>query len=179
MKIHLLRHTKPEIRHGICYGQTDIGLSQSFSDEQLTIKKRLGNIAFDAVFSSPLKRCVQLAESLCPDNKKINIDVRLKEINFGTWEMMQWQDISKSNEAKKWFNDYVHVKCPEGESFIDLHNRVREFLTMLKKQNQFKQALIITHAGIIRAIFSIINDIDPIEAFDLNIAYGELKTFQL
>jgi alpha-ribazole phosphatase len=178
MIVYLLRHTKPEIEAGICYGQSDIGLSKSFSDEQSSIKDRLSTIAFDSIFSSPLKRCVQLAEALCSDNMKIIIDNRLMEMNFGTWEMKNWQEISISSEAQNWFNDYINVKCPGGESFMDLQNRVKDFLNMLKGYSKFKNPLIITHAGVIRAMYSI-TEMIPKESFNLNIGFGELKTLQL
>jgi alpha-ribazole phosphatase len=179
MKVHFLRHTKPDIEAGICYGQSDIGLSKSFPDEQLSIKERLGSISFDCIISSPLKRCVDLAQFLCPVNIEISIDDRLMEMNFGTWEMMNWQKISKSKEAQNWFNDYVNVRCPDGESFMDLYNRVKDFLTTLKKQNQFKQPLIVTHAGVIRSAYCFFGNTDLKESFNLNIGFGELKTFEL
>jgi alpha-ribazole phosphatase len=179
MIVYLLRHTKPEIEAGICYGQSDIGLSKSFSDEQTAIKERLSTIAFDSIFSSPLKRCVQLAEAICPDNMNIIIDNRLMEMNFGTWEMKNWQEISNSSEAQNWFNDYINVKCPGGESFKDLHIRVKGFLDMLKNQKQFQQPLIVTHAGVIRAMYCIIEAAGFKESFRLNVDFGELKIFQL
>ncbi len=179
MKVHLLRHTKPDIEGGICYGQSDIGLSKSFIEDQLTIKNSLENIAFDGVFSSPLKRCMELAQFLCPEAIEIKSDDRLMEMNFGEWEMLSWQDISKSSEAQNWFDDYVHVKCPGGESFMDVHKRVQDFFTMLKKQSLFKQPLIVTHAGVIRAAFCIINNKNLKESFELKIGFGELKTFRL
>ena len=179
MKVHFLRHTKPDIEAGICYGQSDIGLSKSFTDERLCVKERLGCISFDCVISSPLIRCMDLSQFLCPENFEINIDDRLMEMNFGTWEMMNWQEISKSNKAQNWFNDYVNVKCPGGESFMDLYNRAKDFLTMLKKQNQFKHPLVVTHAGIIRSACCFLGNTNLKESFDLNIGFGELKTFQL
>ncbi len=178
MKIYLLRHTKPEIEEGICYGQTDIGLSETFGNELSLIKREISRIEFDGIFSSPLKRCKLLAESLCPENMEIIPDKRLMEMNFGSWEMMHWQDISKSSEAQKWFNDHVNVKCPHGESFMDLYNRVKDFLNRLK-QSRFRNPLIITHGGVIRAFYSMIESQDLRQSFDLKINYGELKTFQL
>jgi alpha-ribazole phosphatase len=109
---------------------------------------------------------------------KIIIDNRLMEMNFGTWEMKNWQEISNSSEAQNWFNDYINVKCPGGESFMDLQNRVKDFLNMLKGYSKFKNPLIITHAGVIRAMYSI-TEMIPKESFNLNIGFGELKTLQL
>ncbi len=179
MRVHLLRHTKPEIEEGICYGQSDIGVSNTFSEELSLVKSKVSNISFDRIISSPLKRCVLLAELLCPENIEIKKDDRLQEINFGKWEMMNWQDISKSNEAQEWFNDYVNVKCPSGESFSDLHSRVKDFLNTINGQSLFQDTLIITHAGVIRTFYSIIKSVSLKESFNLKIGFGELKTFQL
>jgi alpha-ribazole phosphatase len=179
MIVYLLRHTKTEIKDGTCYGQSDIGVSKSFYDEQTAIKERLSTIAFDSIFSSPLKRCLQLAEALCPDNMRIIIDNRLMEMNFGTWEMKNWQEISKSSEAQNWFNDYINVKCPGGESFKDLYIRVKGFLDMLKNQKRYQQPLIVTHAGVIRAMYCIMETAGFKESFGLNVGFGQLKTFHL
>ena len=179
MKIHLLRHTKPEIEEGICYGQSDIGLSKNINTEFESVKHTITSIEFDVIYSSPLMRCMQLAEFLSYENIEIINDDRLKEMNFGNWEMMNWQDISKENEATEWFNDYVNVKCPKGESYIDLHKRAKAFLKTLKIQNRFKTPLIITHSGVIRAFYSIIESVSLKESFDLKVDFGELKTFQL
>ncbi|MEX0983174.1 MAG: alpha-ribazole phosphatase [Bacteroidales bacterium] len=179
MRVHLLRHTKPEIEGGICYGQIDIGVSKTYSNELTLIKSKVSSITFDSIFSSPLKRCVLLAESLCPENIEIKTDDRLKEMSFGKWEMMNWQDIAKGNEAREWFNDYVNVKCPNGESFTDLHSRVKDFLNTIKGQSLFQDTLIITHAGVIRTFYSIVKSVSLKESFGLKIGFGELKTFQL
>ena len=34
MLIHLIRHTTPDIETGICYGQTDLDVSDSFEKEK-------------------------------------------------------------------------------------------------------------------------------------------------
>lgn len=179
MKVHFLRHTTPDIDAGICYGQSDIGLSKSFLYERLSIKERLGNTSFDCIISSPLKRCMDLAQFLCPEKIEITTDQRLMEMNFGSWEMMNWHEISNSNEAQNWYNDYVNVKCPGGESFRDLLNRVKDFLVMLQNQNRLNHPLIVTHAGVIRSVSCILDNTELKESFDLNISYGELKTFEL
>ena len=41
MLIHLIRHTKPEIAAGICYGQTDLELASSFTQEADTVLSKL------------------------------------------------------------------------------------------------------------------------------------------
>ncbi len=177
MIIHCIRHTKVDVASGICYGQTDVGLISSYPNEKDAVLIGLQSLSYDQVYSSPLSRCKTLAEDLFP-NKKLIFDKRLKELNFGKWEMQHWDDISNTTEAKSWFADFVHIKCPDGESFIDQINRTQYFLLELKKTN-FSSVVLVVHGGIIRAINCIINKIDPLDAFKTKVDYGEIKSFEL
>src|SRR5690606_37382738 len=89
MEIYVVRHTKVAVNKGICYGQTDVALADSFQEELAVLKNHLPN-DFDQLFSSPLSRCKTLAE---PFSSEIIFDDRLKEMHFGDWEMKTWNDI--------------------------------------------------------------------------------------
>ena len=75
MKFFFLRHTSLDVKKDIFYGQTDLDVSNSFSNELKLIKKKIKTerISFSnfVVYSSPLKRCLKLAKSL---HKEIHID---------------------------------------------------------------------------------------------------------
>lgn len=83
MEIYLIRHTTPDIEKGICYGQSDIPLKDTFPSEVKNILKSIPK-HFDKVYSSPLQRCTQLANYIDQNN---TIDNRLMELNFGSWEL--------------------------------------------------------------------------------------------
>lgn len=133
MDLILIRHTKPDAKEGVCYGRTDVGLAPSFEKEKKAIQKKIPHEVFDAIFSSPLSRCKKLAESLFP-NKQITFDERLLELNFGDWEGLHWDDISTSEEAEAFFNDYINTACPDGESYQDMLKRVTKFYNEIKKK---------------------------------------------
>ncbi|MEA1875959.1 MAG: alpha-ribazole phosphatase [Bacteroidota bacterium] len=179
MKVHLLRHTKPDIPEGICYGQTDIELFSSFDTEKEDVRSLLGSTKHGTIYSSPLKRCVSLARYLIPDNDKLIIDDRLKELNFGTWEMKSWKDIEQTPDAVEWFDDYINVPAPGGESFTHLLERVRHFIDDLKKNQSEDPVLIVTHLGVIRAFSAIVTNTEPMMAFDLNVGYGEIYEIEV
>ena len=61
MEIYLVRHTSVDVPAGYAYGQTDVPLRPSFEDEAEAVKKTLSGHIFDKVWSSPLTRCVRLA----------------------------------------------------------------------------------------------------------------------
>jgi alpha-ribazole phosphatase len=149
MAVYLIRHTTPDIIKGTCYGQTDIDITDSFSAEASIIKTYLqDNIS--AVYSSPLQRCKKLAVHLFPNND-IVLENDLMEIHCGAWEMRKWDDIPKE-EIDPWMQDFVQVRIPGGESYIDLHQRVNDCFNRIIAAN--KSVAIITHGGVIRSILA-------------------------
>ena len=54
MKVILIRHTSVDVPKGVCYGQTDVPVAATFTEEAEMTKKALSDRTFDAVFSSPL-----------------------------------------------------------------------------------------------------------------------------
>lgn len=172
MKLYLARHTSVDVPKGICYGQTDVPLNASFEAEAEMLRKQLENIHADAVFSSPLTRCTQLA-SFCgfPD---VKTDMRLKELHFGDWEMEIWDDL----DMRIWVDDWVNIPAPNGESFRQLYERVVSFIEeqiQIGKEN----VLVFTHGGVINCARVYFGLTDWKGAFDQLPQYGELFEFQI
>jgi len=145
--IYLVRHTAPAVNRGICYGQTDIDVLESFYEEAAIIKSCLPEM-IEQVHSSPLIRCKKLADHLFPDANILTHEA-LMEINCGKWEMKSWNDIPKK-EIDPWMNDFVRVCIPGGESYIDLYERVTNCFSRIMTANT--NGAIITHGGVIRSI---------------------------
>lgn len=165
---YLVRHTKPDIGPGICYGQTDLELSANFEKNFSFIKAALPKAAMP-VFTSPLKRCLTLAEYL---NHSVSIDPRLKELNFGKWELKKWDNIPKE-EINPWYGDYIHVCPPQGESFIQLYDRVKDFYeNILAKQNS--SCVIVAHGGPIRILKGISQNKSLNDILKIQIPFGEV-----
>ena len=89
MEVTFIRHTSVDIPPGVCYGQSDVPLRDSFEQEAAITSENLKTYRrqgrdFDHVYTSPLSRCVRLA-TYCgyPDAER---DKRIMEINFGDWE---------------------------------------------------------------------------------------------
>jgi len=162
MEIYLIRHTKVNVEKGVCYGQTDVELSDSYPEELQKIKAKLSGIKFDAYFSSPLSRCKKLANDLFSD--EIIEDKRLMELNFGDWEGKAWEEI-KDPLFAVWMDDFVNKKCSNGESFAMLKDRVLEFWSEIKSKD-YKKIAIFTHGGVIRTIKAIDKNIRLEDSFN-------------
>ena len=146
MKVYLVRHTSVDVPRGISYGQTDVSLKNSFEEEAAITRKHLDGLTFDQVYCSPLSRCTRLA-AFCGYPDAIR-DARLKELNFGDWEMKSWDEISADPYSRQWFDDWVNVPARNGESLQQLYNRLTDFLNEIKKQH-YQQVWLFTHGGIL------------------------------
>ena len=149
MEIYLVRHTAVDIAKGVCYGQADIGVATTFLSEAAIIQQYLPtNIT--TVYSSPLKRCKKLAEHLCTAHS-ISFENDLKEINCGSWEMQLWDNIPRE-EIAPWLEQRISTRIPNGESYEDVYDRVKDLFISLHKQAGTK--VIFTHGGVIRSILA-------------------------
>ena len=161
MEVYLIRHTNPQTDKGVCYGQSDIPLSPTFTIEAKKLLTHLPH-SFDIVYSSPMSRCYTLSQLISPQQEVIQ-DERLLEMNFGDWEMKKWSDIDKI-DLNKWMSDFVNVSAPNGECFIELNLRVNEFINELINQ-PYQKVAVITHAGVIRCFIARILEIPLRNAF--------------
>jgi alpha-ribazole phosphatase len=175
MKLTLIRHTSVAIAPGICYGQSDVDVTDSFESEAKLVQDKLLDKNFDAVFSSPLQRCTKLAD-FCGYAQLI-IDNSLLELNFGAWELEVWDEIQDPH-LNVYFENWIDRSPTHGESFRDMVARVSRFLEELKSK-PYENIAIFTHGGVIRAIWLIINGIDIENAFDLEVGYGEVLEVEL
>ncbi|GAB1856569.1 alpha-ribazole phosphatase [Flavobacteriaceae bacterium MHTCC 0001] len=170
MEIYLVRHTTPTIKKGICYGQSDLDLAMSWKDEFITVASNLPFADTATIISSPLKRCALLAQNL---GNTIVYDNRLKELNFGDWELKNWNEISEK-ELTSWMQDFVNVQVPNGESYTQLASRVFSFFEAIKVSKVYKTVVIVTHAGPIRALLSKLLDMPLKDSFKIKINYGDV-----
>ena len=169
MEIYLVRHTSVDVPAGYAYGQTDVPVRSSFEDEAKVVKKNLSGQTFDKVWSSPLTRCLRLA-TYCgyPDAER---EDRIKEISFGEWEMKSWEELSSDPRSKEWFNDWVNVPAPSGESLQEQYNRVSSFLEEVRNSGLEKVCLF-AHGGVLTCARVYAGEYDLKEAFKNVPSYG-------
>lgn len=183
MKLTLVRHTSLDIAPHICYGQSDVAVSANFDNERLALQQKLGNTQFDAIYTSPLRRCQQLAQALCQDPflgfsaEDIRHDHRLKELHFGDWEMQAWEDIPR-DVFDVWANDYANLAPPNGETFSQLHTRAKSFVEEVAKDARNQHILVITHGGLIRALIAEVLQMPLKRLFRLSINHASISLLE-
>lgn len=168
--IFLIRHTTPAVARGICYGQTDLDVTESFDQESEVIRQHLP-ATIRSVYSSPLQRCSRLARRLFPDQPVYLLD-DLMEVHCGRWEMRNWDDLPRE-EIDPWMADFVHVAIPGGESYLDLHERVTLCWEKIRREKTAGDAAVVAHGGVIRSILSGISATPLIDSFKVfSLHYG-------
>lgn len=168
MEIYLVRHTTPSLTPGLIYGRLDVPLEDTFQAEFEMIQTKLPENP-DAVYSSPSTRCTLLAQKI---NPVFTTDDRLTELNFGDWEGATWDTVNEA-DLKIWMDDFVNVVVPNGESMQQMSARVLSFWSELL-QSGLKNAVIVTHGGVIRLILAHLQNVALANAFDIKVGYGEV-----
>ncbi len=175
MRLTLIRHTSLQINQGVCYGQTDVDVAASFAQEAIKTKTKLNdilsNLQVDAVFTSPLQRCVKLAHALAL--AEIKHDDRLKELHFGEWEMQAWDDIPR-DIFDVWAQNYAELAPPNGETFSQLQQRGIAFLNDVLSQHANGHVVVVTHGGMIRALLAHVLNMQLKGLFRFNVDYGSI-----
>lgn len=167
-EIYLIRHTTPAVEKGTCYGQADLDVTESFFDEAALIKQYLP-AHVQSVYASPLQRCSKLAQHLFPSHNILFHD-ELKEINCGEWELKKWDDIPQEI-VMPWMNDFVNVRIPGGESYLDLFERTTTMFESIAAKKE--TAAIVSHGGVMRSILSHLTDTALIDSFNVfKLQYG-------
>jgi len=149
MEIHLIRHTPTEVSDEYYFGQSDVNLRLEWKDDFSKIQL---DSNYSAVYTSPLKRCKELAEFF-----QFNYfeEPRMMEFIFGDWEMKKWDEIPPE-QINPWYEDFINVVPPNVEGLLQLQERVINFMEEIKTKHSAEKILIITHSGIIRLIWQYI-----------------------
>lgn len=162
--IYLLRHPRPAVDEGICYGALDLDLAEPVEPTVERIKALLPSRY--TIYSSPLKRALQVAEKLGDPI----VDSRLREMDFGEWEGKDYSAIADGVE--EWARDVFGFRPPNGESAREMADRVRAFL---RSATETRPMLVVAHAGPIRAIITELLGLEEIEALRFRVDFGTLS----
>lgn len=153
MNLYLIRHPKPDVVSGTCYGSMDLALQAGWQQDA----EQLSNWLFPRLtgktkaYHSPLKRAAQLAQFLIPDS--IVADP-LSELDFGHWEGLLWDEIPRE-ELDLWANNLMLENPYNGESMSQFSERLLTWWKGLQlTSKQIDNLILVTHSGVIKVLVS-------------------------
>ena len=182
MKLLLIRHPRPDIAEGTCYGRTDVPAQAAHLDtvaQALRQRWRATQGRPHQVFSSPLSRCAALARALARDAQwpEPVFDHRIAEMHFGHWEGRPWSEIP-SHEMQAWRADIGRVAPPGGESLADVADRLLAFTQACLSQTLHPEAevIVFTHVGVIQTALRVLRG-EPMNGFGrTQVDFGSIST---
>jgi broad specificity phosphatase PhoE len=148
-----VRHAPVRNDGGNIYGQKDMPCDCSDSVVFDAVARILPR---DAVWvSSKLQRTHQTAAAIWaagfPKPGAMAHEADLNEQNLGDWQGMNRAAFLASRPVgSHWFAD-IDEPAPNGESFMDLHNRVRQVIERITAEYAGRDIIAVAHGGTIKA----------------------------
>lgn len=169
MRIYIVRHGETNGNlHGILQGWTDEPLNAKGRELAVITAKYMSDIRFDVAISSPLLRAYETCQIMLKENRnpvpEIQIENRLREINFGSWEN---RGITKDNfsipsaDFNLFYTDPFKLENTySGESVYDVCIRTGEFYKELISNPEYKEKniLLTTHGFALRCFLQQVYD---------------------
>lgn len=126
MTLYLIRHgaTAGNLERRYV-GKTDEPLCETGREQVKALRAHLPGV--EQVFTSPMRRCVETAELLFPEQRAERI-ADLRECNFGSFEYRTYEQLEGNREYRDWIADLPGACPPGGESRTDFHTRVERCL---------------------------------------------------
>ena len=164
MELHLIRHPRPDVAAGVCYGQSDVGLAEC----PATVATRLRPLLPPryALHASPLARARLLALELGTPV----FDDRLREMHFGAWELRPYAELGDAIDV--WVTDPLGFCAPGGESARDMSTRVLQWLDEAAAARAADPVVVVAHGGPLRAIAGHLLGLPPQRWLSLDFACG-------
>ncbi len=155
-EILFIRHAETDMAGTFC-GHSDPELNARGYLQLTELISCLRTENFGAVYASDLRRAHATGMTIA-DAFRVECLVRpaLREINFGRWEGLTWNEIEQRDGAyaRRWIAEYPHLAAPDGENFRDFERRVLDEVKLLSIEAECKgrDIVVVTHAGVVRVV---------------------------
>ena len=144
-------------RTGLLQGQTECPLNENGRAQAAAAAERLKNMRVDAAYASTLARAWETAEIITAHHPGVELQKAdaLREWHLGDLENRYQPELLKlyPEEMSAFRREHPDIAIPNGESLLDVQNRVSAFLEELADNNPGKTILLVTHGGILQRIF--------------------------
>ena len=172
ISIDILRHG--ETTAGASFvGSTDVALTKiGWQQMQQAIPENYG---YDAVITSPLKRCSDFARGFSIQHGiPLVIEDNFREMDFGEWEGRSSEEIWENDREAllAFWQDPIENSPTGGENIVQFHARIMGAFTRMLKEFDNKHLLLVGHVGTIRSILIWLMDASLRNANRININQG-------
>jgi broad specificity phosphatase PhoE len=163
-----IRHAETDMAGSFC-GHSDPPLNQRGDEQLAELITSLRTVALGDIHSSDLQRAASTASALAASlYLPIKLNPALREMHFGEWEGLTWQEIEKrdASSARQWLEHYPNITPPGGEAFTRFQARVLGEIYRLAGQTDHARIAVVTHAGVMRVVLRDLCGLDEQSAWD-------------
>jgi len=177
MIITLVRHGEvEEAFKGRYNGHSDISLSTHGREEARKLGKKLQKEGFDKIYCSDLKRAKETLKEF-----KLNLPTlfseSLREKSWGIHEGKSFEEIEATGIKYKNFTQWIDAL--DGEDSTTYKERIKKYFYEVITKERSQNILVITHAGVIATLLSIVKNISIEEALNTRIEYTSLVKVEI
>jgi len=146
-RIFFVRHGVTDLTGTVLYGRTkEIFLNEEGREQAELMAQYFEPIRIDAVYSSPLERALETAEIITKNRGlEITVEEKLADTDVGSWTNMKLKDCAELEEWKNVQSTPSQFKFPEGESFVDVFDRMSDVVRNVVADNKGKNIVITSH----------------------------------
>ncbi|MBS1371884.1 MAG: histidine phosphatase family protein [Lentisphaeria bacterium] len=180
-RILLIRHGEVEEAYrGRFIGSTDAPLSESGRADCRALRERVAAYAPAVFYHSPQRRAAETLELVKPEGARIVADPRLREIDFGEWENLLFDEIARTatpEQLRVWAENPAGMLFPGGEPYAAFAARVDAFSRDLLAAPE-ESAAIVTHGGVLMRMISVWKQLPPERQHEVLPPRGSLTVFE-
>lgn len=179
LRLDLLRHGKTGYSGRYVGGGLDVPLSGAGREQMTRLRPLFAGKQAPKIMASPMLRCSQSCEILFP-GQVICYDEDLKEIHFGHWEGLTFQEIVKQDpdHVARWADWSPDFSFPGGEVIGDFVTRVHRAGVRIAESGP-EELLLIAHGGVIRALLCYFLGLDPAQYLLFEVHKGCLSSLEI
>lgn len=142
------------VRHGPTHAKSMVGWSDLPADlsDTAAIARLSAHLPKTAtVISSDLLRATATADAIQGTRSRLPHDPRLRELNFGDWELRRFQQIEAEDpdRIRAFWETPGTPRAPGGESWNDLRARADAAIDALIAGHTGENLIIVAHFGLI------------------------------
>ena len=152
LTLDLLRHGETELGGGF-RGSLDDQLT-AIGWEQMR-QATMEPARWDAIISSPLRRCVDFARELAQQlGLPLVLQPDLRELHFGDWEGRHARELMAecADDLGRFWSEPYAFTPPGGEPMALFEKRVLSSVSELYQQRAGGHVLLVTHGGVMRLL---------------------------
>lgn len=164
LTLFFLRHgeTLASRTGGYC-GVLDPDMTAEGQEMAEDFAKAYHHVSWQAIFSSPMKRTLTMAEPLCTVLGIIpQLRDGLKEIAYGCWEGKTPEEVNREfhDEYVRWLADPGWNGPTDGEKGVDIARRSSVVLEEIERTHRSGNVLVVSHKATIRIMICSLLGID-------------------